>query len=244
MEIKGALEDDSDLEEMWVLHKINQYRAVHIVQQYALTNEIDPIWLQRVLKFSYEKVTAADDPSITYNSITLGKAILPTVVSLPEDIGTYRIAGSGAILQFEPCDFNRLMMKAEIGEESHGEYGYYAKLGNIVYEFPYIMEGSAVIVAANPMEIVINNPDPDIPAVGSLGDPTYIPAIIAPATRNLRMDDEYPLDPLLAQRAILDLLTKDMQLADGVITDIINDSQREFKIMKDEQNISGNKRQR
>lgn len=122
MEIKGALEDDSDLEEMWVLHKLNSYRAVHIGQEHALTNEIDPIWLQRIHKFSYEKTTAADDPAIASNSITLGKATLPTVVRLPEDMGTYRVSGSGAILQFEPCDFNRLMMKAEIGEESHGEY--------------------------------------------------------------------------------------------------------------------------
>lgn len=223
MEIKGALEDDSDLEEMWVLHKINNYRAVHIAAQFALTNEVDPIWLQRVLKFSYEKVTAADDPSITYNSITLGKAILPTVIALPEDIGTYRIAGSGAILQFEPCDFNRLMMKAEIGEENHGEYGYYAKLGNMIYVTPYLMEGSAVIVAANPMDVQI---------------------LDAGVLRDMTLEDEYPLDPVLAQRAILDFLTKDMQLSDSSITDIVNDSQREFKIMKDEQNISGNQRQR
>lgn len=222
MEIKGALEDDSDLEEMWVLHKLNQYRAVHIGQEHALTNEIDPIWLQRIHKFSYEKVSAADDPAIYNNSITLGKAILPTVVRLPEDMGTYRIAGSGAILQFEPCDFNRLMMKVEIGEETHGEYGYYAKIGNVIYVTPYLMEGSAIIIAENPMDIQINDN-------GTLRDMTF--------------EDEYPLDPILAQRAILDFLTKDMQIADSVVTDIINDSQREFKVMKDEQGVRQAQRQ-
>lgn len=222
MEIKGALEDDSDLEEMWVLHKLNSYRAVHIGQEHALTNEIDPIWLQRIHKFSYEKTTAADDPAIASNSITLGKATLPTVVRLPEDMGTYRVSGSGAILQFEPCDFNRLMMKAEIGEESHGEYGYYAKLGNVLYVTPYLMEGSAIVIAENPMDIQIND-------AGTLRDMTFT--------------DQYPLDPILAQRALLDFLTKDMQIADGVVTDIINDSQREFKIMKDEQGVRQAQRQ-
>lgn len=222
MEIKGALEDDSDLEEMWVLHKINQYRAVHIAQEYALTNEIDPIWLQRIRKFSWLKTSAADDPAIIHNSITLGKAELPNVVHLPEDIGVYRVSGSASIMQFEPCDFNRLMMKAEIGEESHGEYGYYAKVGRAVYITPYIMEGSLMLIAENPLDIQIYNND-------ILRDPV--------------LSDDYPLDPVLAQRAILDFLTKDMQLSDGVITDIVNDSQREFKIMKDEQNLSGNKRQ-
>jgi len=218
MEIKGALEDDSDLEELWLLHKINQYRAVHIVAEYGLTNEIDPVWLQRIYKFKWVKTTAADDPAITYNSITLGKATLPRTVKLPEDFGTYRIAGSGAILQFEPCDFNRLMMKAEIGEESHGEYGYYSKVGDVIYETPYLMEGSAIIIAENPMDIQIND-------AGTLRDMTF--------------EDQYPLDPLLAQRVILDLLTKDLAIADGAITDIINDSQKELKIMKDEQQASG-----
>ncbi len=217
MEIKGALEDDSDLEEMWVLHKINQYRAAHIVAEYAMTNEIDPVWLQRIHKFKWIKTTAADDPAIIYNSVTLGKFTLPRTVKLPEDMGTYRIGGSGAILQFEPCDFNRLMMKVEIGEESHGEYGYYSKVGDVVYEIPYLMEGSAIIIAENPLDVQIND-------AGTLRDMTF--------------EDQYPLDPLLAQRVILDVLTKDLALADGSITDIINDSQREFKIMKDEQQIA------
>jgi len=224
MEIKGAIEDDSDLEPMWVLHKLNQYRAVHIVAEYASNHEIDPVWLQRIYKFKFAKTNASDDPSITYNSITLGKAVLPRTVKLSEDIGTYRISGSGAILQFEPCDFNRLMMKIEIGEESHGQYGYYAKLGDTVYIHPYIMEGSAIIIAENPMDVQINDN-------GILRDMTFA--------------DEYPLDPLLAQRALLDFLTKDMAIAEGTITDIINDSQDKLKILKDnegERSLSRGKR--
>lgn len=84
------------------------------------------------------------------------------------------------------------------------------------------MEGSAIVIAENPMDIQIND-------AGTLRDMTFT--------------DQYPLDPILAQRALLDFLTKDMQIADGVVTDIINDSQREFKIMKDEQGVRQAQRQ-
>lgn len=214
MEIKGALDDDSELEPMWVLHKINQYRGVHIAAEYRLTNEIDPIWLQRVRKFSWVRTNAADDPSIVYNSVTLGKYKIPRVVKLPEDIGTYHISGSGSIMQFEKTDFNTLMMKQEIGEDKHGEYGYYSKVGDTIYITPYIMEGSAIIIAENPLNIEINDG-------GVLRARTFT--------------DDYPLDPVIAQRVILDFLTKDMKIAEGAIADIINDSQSQLNILKDEQ---------
>lgn len=215
-EIKGALEDDSDLEETWVLYKLNQYRAVFIPQEYAITQQINPVWLQRVHKFSWEKVTAADDPAIVYNSVTLGKYTIPRVISLPDDQGTYRISGSGAIQQFEPIDFNLMMMKADVGEESHGEYGYYTKIGDVIYIRPYIMEGSAVIIAENPLNVPILDP-------------------LTGLLRGMLFTDEYPLDGNLAQRSIIEFLTKDMAISEATITDIINDSQSQLKILKDEQ---------
>ena len=221
LEIKGAIEDDSDIEEMWILHKMNRYRAFHISSEYSMTNQIDPSWLQRVYKFAFEKTSAADDPNITYNSIDLGKAILPSLVNLPDDIGLYRLAGSSAIMQFEPCDFNRLMMKSEIGEEKNEGYGYYSRVGNAVYITPYIMEGSTIIIADNPMDIKINDG-------GVLRDMTFA--------------DQYPLDPILAQKAVIDLLTKDLQISENAIMDVVNDSQRDFKLMKNEQGVQRNQR--
>lgn len=211
MEIKSALEVDSDVEPSWILHKINQYRAVHIEAEFNLTNEINPVWLQRVLSFDFEKVTAADDPQITISSIELGKAILPRVIWLKDDMGLYRLSGSGAIRQMESCNFNLLLAKIEL-RDFHGRYGYYSKVGDTVYCAPYIMQGSAFIIAENPMDVKVNDN-------GSL--------------RDMQITDQYPLDPLLAQRVILDVLTKDFNLAEGAVTDIVNDAQSELKIMKD-----------
>ncbi len=221
MEIKGALDDDSDLELMWILHKINQYRAVHIVEEYKFTNELDPVWIQRMFKFSWIKTDASDDPLVTYSSITLGKYVLPRVIKFPDDIGTYRISGSGAVMQFEKTSFSTLMMKQEIGEDIHGEYGYYCKIGDTVYITPYIMEGSAMVIIENPMDIQIYDS-------GTLRDMTF--------------EDPYPLDPSIAQRAIIDFLTKDMAIAEKAIIDIINDSQSQLNILKDDYGqVSANK---
>jgi len=213
-EIKGATEDDSDLDELWVLHKINNYRSALIKRDFDLSNEINPTWLQRVHKFSWEKTNAADDPAITYNSVRLGKYTLPAVISLPDDMGTYRVTGSSAILQLEVIDFALLMMKAEIGEQIPGEYGYYSKVGNVIYCYPYIMEGSAMIVADNPLDVQIHDP-----STGALRDMVFT--------------DEYPLDRTLAQEALLMFLKNDMAIAEGAITDIINDAQDQLKILKD-----------
>lgn len=218
-EIKNQIEDDSDLEEMWVLHKLNLYRAAHIEAEYALTNEINPQWLQRVFKYNWEKTTAADDPSITFSSITLGKAILPSVVKLPENLGIYRISGSGGINTYDPVSFDRLLLKAQLEKTNIG-YGFYAPIGNTVYIWPYAMQGSAVIIATNPMDVQVNDQ-------GTL--------------RAMTFQDEYPIDPVIAQRVILDFLQKDMALKDGTITDIINDSQDKLKILKDAGLISSNK---
>lgn len=211
MEIKGALEDDSDLDPIWVLYKINQYRASHISADFALNQDVDPVWIQRITKFEFEKVNPADDPAITLSSITLGKYKLPRVIKLTDDLGTYRLSGSGAINIFEPCDFNRLLMKAEFSDDLNPGYGYYSKIGDTAYIYPYILEGSAMIIAEDPFDIQINDNG---------------------VLRDMLLTDDYPLDPILAQRVILDILKNDLNISDSSISDIMNDSQSQFKILK------------
>lgn len=213
MEIKGALEDDSDLEEMWLMHKINSYRALAIQQEFSMTNTINPQWLQRVHKFKLTKCTPADDPAIGVSSIYLSKGTLPKVVSLPDDLGTYRVAGSGAITQFQPIDLNSLLMKIDIGEEKNSVYGFYSKVGSDLYFYPLTMEASAIIIAENPLDVQVLDG-------GVLRDRTFL--------------DDYPVDIALAQKIVLEILTKDLAISDGQITDIVNDSQNQFKILKNE----------
>jgi len=213
LEIKGALEDDHDIEPNWLLYKINNYRSIFIEQDFAIRNEINPQWLQKFYRHTVSKTNSADDPAIELTSITIGKLIIPELISLPEDLGLYRVTGSSGIMQFQPIDFNTLMMKIECNEEKMGEYGYCSRIGTTLYIYPLCMEVQALLLAKNPLEVQINDN-------GTLRTPTY--------------SDSYPIDPLTAQRIIMEILTKDLALQERAITDITNDSQMQLKILKDE----------
>jgi len=212
IEIKDAFGDDSDLDEMFLLQKLNSYRALLINAQYQLTAHIDYTWLQRHPQFIWEKVTAADDPHVTNSSITLGKYKLPKIVSLPEDLGLYQVMGSGAIRLYSKDDLAVMLMRAEIQEERHPRHGYYSKVGDVIYSFPYEMYGQAILIAENPMDV---------------------PMIENNVQRSLTFADEYPADPAIIQQCILQILTKDLKISDEAVSDIINDSQEQLKIMKD-----------
>jgi len=218
-EIKAALEDDTDLEDSWLIHKANNYRAILISEQYRLEPVIDPAWLQPLEKFAFTKTDAADDPAITVNSITLGRAIIPPVVSLPEDLGFNRLTGSGGIISFEPTDFDTLTMKALVKEEIHRNYGYYARIGLFVYVYPYVMEGKAFIIAEDPTTVKIH-------------DGTSFRDMII-SGENGQTPDQYPIDAKTAQMIVLQILTVDLKLNDQAVTDVVNDSQSNLRIMKD-----------
>jgi hypothetical protein len=210
-EIKSLLEDDHDIDQLWVLSKYNSYRAIFINQEYAVKAEIKPVWLQRLHKQNVEKVTSADDPNIVLSSISVGKVVLPSLVALPDDLGLYRVSGSSGIIQFDPMEFNTMMMKIDIGEERNGQYGYCARIGNNLYLYPNPMEIQALVIAENPFDVQIND-------AGTL--------------RTMLVTDEYPMERDMAQKIALEILTKDLALNDKAITDIINDSQSQLKLLK------------
>ena len=210
LEIKNALEDDRDLDELWVLNKINSYREIFINQEYALKAEIRSGWLQRLHRQKTTKVTSADDPAITLSSIMVSKVTLPKILSLPDDLGLYRVSGSSGISQFDLIDFNTLMMKIDIGEERNPQYGFCARIGNDLYIYPLTSEIQALIIAANPFDVQINDD-------GTL--------------RTMLVTDDYPLDIGMAQKIALEILTKDLALNEKSISDIINDAQSQLKIL-------------
>lgn len=210
-EILNQLEDDRDIDELWLMSKINAYRAIAIQDEYKTSREINPIWLQRIRKFAFKKVDAADDPTISGSSIQLGRYTLPAIIGLPDDQGLNRLSGSSSIRSLDPTDFNTLLLKAEAGDVEPG-YGYYTKIQNTIYEWPYILEGSAIVIAENPFDI--SEPDPD--------DPLKITSSIL---------DSYPIDAANAQKIILEILTKEFQINIKSISDITNDAQSQLKIL-------------
>lgn len=217
LEIKNALEDDRDLDELWLLNKINMYRSSFMSQYFLLNNEILPSWQQRLRKQTVRRVTAADDPSITNSSIVIGKVTLPKIVSFPDDVGLVRVTGSSGIISFDQIDFDNLMLKIHFNEPRMGDFGWCSRIGDDLFLYPLIREIQAVIVAENPMDI----------------------KVIDPTTRLLRdmtITDEYPIDMDIAQKIVLEILTKDLQINMQSISDIQNDSQTQLKILQNANN--------
>jgi hypothetical protein len=130
---------------------------------------------------------------------------------LPDDQGLYRLSGSGAIRGYDPCDFNLLMLVADMNQVNMG-YGYYSKVGSDVYCWPYVMEGSAIIIAENPMDIMKLNAE----------DTALVKTTVF---------DDYPLDMANAQKIIMEILTKELNVKMQTISDITNDSQDQLKIL-------------
>lgn len=215
LEIKNALEDDHDIEPLWLLQKINNYRAIFILDDYKRNGEIKPDWLQRLRKIQTTKITSADDPAITYTSILLSKATIPSILTLPDDMGLVRVTGSSGILPYDQVAFDTLMMKIHFEEEKMGSFGYYSRMGSTLYIWPLVMEIQAVIIPADPMDVQVLDP-------------------ITNTLRARTIADEYPLDIAIAQQIVLEICTKDLQLNMKSIADITNDSKHQLRILQSE----------
>lgn len=213
LEIKNALEDDHDYDELWILRKINNYRSIFIFQDYLLNQEINPSWIQRLRKQKVIKVTSADDPSIDFTSIDLGKVTIPSLISLPDDGALIRVSGSSGITTFDAISFDNLMLKLAFKEERMGEFGWRARVGNDLFLYPLVAEIQAVIIADNPMDIQVLDS-----ATGLM--------------RDRLITDEYPIDAVIAQQVILEIITKDLQLNAQSVSDIVNDSKHQLRVMQ------------
>jgi hypothetical protein len=169
-------------------------------------------------KAKVAKANSADDPAITLTSIdNLGKVTIPNLIALPEDLGLYRVTGSAGISQFQPIDFNTLILKLECDEDRMGDYGYCSRVGNNLYLSPYVMEMQALLILSNPFDVQVNDN-------GTL--------------RDMLISDEYPIDLEMAQKIVMEILTKDLAINEKSISDIVNDSQSQLKILQ-----SGNNNQ-
>ena len=211
LEIKNAASDDSDVDELWLLNKINNYRAAFIQEQYMITGDINPSWLQRYPVFNLEKVRSSDDPTIKWGSLNLGKFVLPPLISLPFDQGLYQFFGASRTKPFSTSDFVTMVYRASLGEDIPPGSGFVARMGNDVYVYPFVMKGQAYIIAVNPMDVQVSDNG---------------------VLREMRADDDYPIDAAMAQNIVLSILTKDLQILDQSVSDIINDSQDQLKIVK------------
>jgi len=154
----------------------------------------------------------ADDPSITYVSVNISKAIIPEPISLPDDLGMI-VTGSSGIIPYEKQSLTLLAQKAMIKEQIDNGMGYYARTGSrVLYLYPLSMEVKITMIPKDPLEIKVfeNN--------------TY---------RDRTLDDEYPIDSDSATKIVLMILQQDLNVKLKTINDLVNDSQDQFNLLND-----------
>jgi len=210
-EITNQVSDDSDLNSNWLLSKVNMYRSVFIDQQVREHGSIDPLWYQVHPKFELTKTSAADDPRILSNSITVGKYSMPRWISLPEGNGIRAIMGSSGIRTYSFTDFTVMMLRISLGENISEKTGWVSYIGNDIFIYPFTTEAKAIIIADNPMEI---------------------PVLEDGVIRSMTINDQYPIDNKNAQNIVLSILSKDLEIKERQVSDVVNDSQDQLKILK------------
>lgn len=210
-EILKAVGDDSDIPEGFLIERFNKYRASLIYQYYLQNTSIPPVFVQDYPLLSFTKTDSADDPSVTLASITVGKASLPNIVTLPDDAGIIRITTGSRQIPLQPTDPNELFLRIELNDNIYNQYGYYYILGNTLYIYPYVMVGKLLAVFENPMDC---------------------PVLSSGAFRARTMADDYHTDLMTANACILEILTKDFQISRQQIAEILNNAQSEAKVLQ------------
>lgn len=212
-EILNAVSDDSDIQDEWLIHKINGYRAIFLKEKIDVDVMLPDSFFLPYPVMKTEKVTTSDDPSITYSSGTLSRARVPKYLDLPEDQGIKIMSASGAV-NYQKASVSMLAFKSFIQEYIPPLYGYYAMMGEFVYVYPLTHKIMVRIIPEDPMDV---------------------PYYDGEAYRERLITDPYPMDIITSQRAILALLQAEMKIKISTIADIVNDSQDQFKVLNNEQ---------
>lgn len=104
---KFSRTDESRYDEDWLSYKIDSVAAELKIAQYLKTNILDQTWLGDGGLITFHKVNSADDISISYSDMTVGKAFIPQTISFVnkdgnQDLGIYYLIDPNAKTQYYP----------------------------------------------------------------------------------------------------------------------------------------------
>jgi hypothetical protein len=201
---------ETEFNEYHVAHMVNSYRALFIRRKFDETAQIDPQWLLPLGVIDMANVDLADD-LVTQSSIKVSKGIFPAVVTLPYNLGYYRLSGISRHRSLAKISIEELILKIETNELVPLGYGYAVIFGKTVYAYPSISAMTGVVIAENPLEVQIQD---------------------GKVWRARTILDPYPVDIAMAQEIVLSILTKDLAISNQQVADIIQNSQSDLKMMK------------
>lgn len=154
--------DESRMEEDYIGYKIDQKRAKEIRDTFKRNPVIEPIWLQDYGIFTLTPVNKVEDKTISVCDCKFSKAVLPTVVSITDnmsnisDLGTASIRSATGEHEFHYMNFQQLSMLHP--DNMLSSFKYYTKVGNSIYLTPEVTKARAVLILENPLDgFVLDN---------------------------------------------------------------------------------------
>lgn len=253
---KSELSKDFRVQRRHLEFLINSYRSKGILETFQQTKQTDPAWVQDFGKVATTKVLSSDDPQITVGSLTLGKIEIPSLVSLPDDKGVYRIAGTSKQCTYYPISSAKFFELAPI--ICYGNYRanqhYHFRIGQSLYVHPYTAEINPQLILDNPLngyqlrthnvielipgesytvsqgQIIHNSVSYNVNAIFTAVNPTFTGNGKVKFTNqkiDFTIDSPYPISLTLRDYIVLNILTKEFGIEPQTISDIKPNSRDE-----------------
>lgn len=242
----------------------HKYRAAVINDDFKANQQIDPATLQDFGLVLFTNVTSSDDPSVPYGSVEYGKLTIPQVVTLPDDLGVYRVASSSKLCEHYPLTPGQFfgVPAGSVAAKSR----YYTRINTALYIDHYAPEGNVILILDNPMEgfvlltenvlpgtiesgisytvqtgqVLYNSVGYNVGQVftGIFGITTFTGTGIVKRTvqkRAMTIDDNYPLSFKMAERVLLMMFAQEFKVEAQQVSDIRNDAQDQLTVMQSQQ---------
>lgn len=254
---KSKISKDSRIYDTHLADLVNKYRAIGIRQTYQKTFDIDPAWLQNLGLIDFTEINSGEDPTIKCTSLKLGKATIPQLVSLPDDVALGNVFFPSKLSEWYRVDYNFFYSIPEGSDRS--KFNYVFRIGNAIYCSPPQPKGTIIAILDNPMEGFVIQSENQLTLVpGNLyivksgtivvGPNTYSEGntfIAAQETftgtgtvqfangkRKMTWDDVYPMSRTMGEFVCMKILTNEFGIEPRQIADIENDSQDQLALIQ------------
>ena len=258
----NALTDDTRIADGHLIFKINNYWAIFLKEDYNQTGILNKSAYQRIPLITSYPVSSADDPSVDGGTIKFSKITVPKLIQLGEREPAMDLWMSQKHQRIYFIDRDTLMEMIIANDELLDIFKYYIYEGNDVYIYPVVGNVSFAGLLETPMDASMFYTTPEalfdltaeieyIVTSGSVkaGTTVYLKGetftavsgttysgdgVVYRSTKviDANKDMEYPISSDMAERIVLEILSKDFMLEKQSIFDIFNDSADQFKAVR------------
>ena len=141
---------DSRISFPYLIDRWNDYRASHIRESYAANLELDTSLFQDLAAVPVTLRSLQDDPMFPSGCMNLGKASIPSVVSMVNNTGIISVSDLSKNRKYQMCHITELADRMRL--ENYKDEHWYAKLGNTLWVYPYRKEINVVAILNDPLE--------------------------------------------------------------------------------------------